>query len=129
MESVIVKRYSLAFKQSIVREYEKGASLTFLQKKYGIASRTTIERWVEKFGRFGTRHKLMVIQQPEEQNKFTEMETRIAELEHALAQAELDRLMLTACLEVAEKDFGVDVKKTREVVLSRRRKKGRGKRR
>lgn len=121
MDTVIVKRYSQAFKQAIVREYEEGASLTFLQKKYGIASHKTISRWVDAYGRIGTRHKLMVIQTPEEQNKLTQMADRIAELEHALAQADLDRLMLSACLQVAEEDYGLDLKKTRELALSKQR--------
>jgi transposase-like protein len=112
MTTVTIKRYSLAFKQAVVREYEAGESLTSLKHKYGITGATTINKWVEKFGRYGTRHKLMVIQKPEEQNRIHELEQRIAELEKALAQVTLDKLMLTATLEVAEREYGVKVKKT-----------------
>lgn len=118
MDSVTIKRYSVAFKQSVVREYEDGASLYQLNRKYGIRGSTTIKSWVEKFGRYGTRHKLMVIQKPEEQNRVEELSQKIAALEHALAEAQLDRLMLTSCLKVAEKQYGFDLKKTREQLSS-----------
>ena len=121
METVNIKRYSLSFKQTVVREYEAGASLTSLCKKYGIAN-ITIKRWIEKFGRYGIRHKLMVIQTPEECTRQHELEMENAALKEALAAVELDKLMLTACLQVAEKKYGIDVKKTKEQILSKRRK-------
>ncbi len=114
MTTVTIKRYSLAFKQAVVREYEAGESLTGLKHKYGITGATTIKKWVEQFGRYGTRHKLMVIQKPEEQNRIHELEQRVADLEKALAQVTLDKIMLTATLEVAEREYGVKVKKTHE---------------
>ena len=79
MTTVIVKRYSLAFKQAVVREYEAGESLTSLSHKYGITGATTLKKWVEQFGRYGTRHKLMVIQKPEEQNRILTMLDSMAE--------------------------------------------------
>jgi transposase-like protein len=112
MTNVTIKRYSLAFKQAVVREYENGESLTSLQKKYGITGNTTVKKWVEKYGRYGTRHKLMIIQKPEEQNRIRELEQRINQLEKALAQVTLDKLILTATLEVTEEKYGIKVKKT-----------------
>lgn len=114
MTTVTIKRYSLAFKQAVVREYEAGESLTSLSHKYGITGSTTLKKWVEQFGRYGTRHKLMVIQKPEEQNRIHELEQRIADLEKALAQVTLDKLMLTATLEVVEREYDIKVKKTLE---------------
>ena len=60
----------------------------------------------------------MVIQKPEEQSKVKKLEQRVADLEHALADAQLDRLMLRSCLEVAEEQYGFNVKKTKEQLLS-----------
>ena len=120
MTTVIVKRYSLAFKQAVVREYEAGESLTSLQHKYGITGSTTLKKWVEQFGRYGTRHKLMVIQKPEEQNRIHELEQRVTDLEKALAQVTLVKLMLTATLEVVERDYNIKVKKTHERLSSTR---------
>ena len=118
MTTVTIKRYSFAFKQAIVREYEAGESLSSLGHKYGITGATTIKKWVEQFGRYGTRHKLMVIQRPEEQNRIHELEQRIANLEKALADVTLDNLMLSSTLEVAEREYGINVKKTHAQPLS-----------
>ena len=112
METVVIKRYSMAFKQAVVREYETGESIRGLNRKYGITGSTTVKKWVEQFGRYGTRHNLMVIQKPEERNQISKLEARVAELEKALAQATLDNLMLKATLEVAEEQYGITPKKT-----------------
>lgn len=111
MEKTPIKRYSLAFKKQIVREYENGTSANYLRQKYGIGGGSTITGWVRQYGRKGTRYKLMVIQTPEEQNRIRELEARIQELESALAQVTLDKIMLEAIVEVAEQEYGIDVKK------------------
>ena len=64
-QKVVVKRYSVAIKQKIVREYEAGATMSELRRKYGIGGGATIRAWIEKYGREGLRHKLIVIQSPE----------------------------------------------------------------
>ena len=105
------KRYSEAFKREVVREYEAGASATRLREKYGIQGGSTVTQWVRKYGREGSRYELMVIQKPEEQNKVKALEQRIAELEKALAQVTLDKLMLESTVEVLEEELGKEVKK------------------
>ena len=43
--------YSEAFKRMVVQEYEQGASVTALRRRYGIGGWRTIKRWVQKYGR------------------------------------------------------------------------------
>ena len=107
----IIRRYSLAFKQQVVKEYEAGASASELRRRYGIGSTHMVVQWVERYGREGVRHKLMVIQSPEEQERVRELEARIAELEKLTAQLSLDKFMLECSLTVAEKELGHKVKK------------------
>lgn len=111
MKKEPVKRYSLALKQQVVREYETGASAYSLSHKYGIGSLTTVKRWVKKYGRSGFRSETVVIQTVEDQNQFKEMADRITQLEKALAQAVLDKQMLEATLHVASQELGQDLKK------------------
>ena len=111
MEKIPIRRYSEAFKKQVVREYEGGASAGSLREKYGIKGRSTINTWVKKYGREGSRYKLMVIQKPEEQNRVKELEKRVQELEKALAQVMLDKLMLESLVEVIEEEEGLEVKK------------------
>lgn len=111
MEKIAIRRYSEAFKKQVVREYEAGASASSLREKYGIKGRSTINTWLKKYGREGSRYKLMVIQKPEEQARVKELEKRVQELERALAQVMLDKLMLESLVEVIEAEEGVEVKK------------------
>ena len=111
MTKKIIKRYSTAFKQQVVKEYEKGANIYALQKKYGINGNGTIRRWIERYSLKGLRHKLMIIQSPEEQNQVKELEKQIVQLEKAVARLTLDKLMLETALETVEKEWSVDVKK------------------
>lgn len=112
MNSEPIKRYSQAFKQQIVREYEEGASTYSLIRKYGIGDQKTVRRWVEKYGRSGYRNELVVIQCKEDQLEFKAMKERISELEKALAESVLERRMLEATLAVASRSLATDLKKT-----------------
>jgi transposase-like protein len=111
VEKIKVKRYSVAFKQEVVREYEAGRSESSLKQKYGIGGSTTISKWIKKYGRYGTRYELMIIQKPEEQNQVKQLQKRVQELETALAQTVLDKLMLEALVAEIEAQTDVDLKK------------------
>ena len=114
MEKTPIIRYSEAFKKQVVREYEAGARAGSLREKYGIKGRSTVNTWVKKYGREGSRYQLMVIQKPEEQERVKVLEKRVQELERALAQVMLDKLMLESLVEVIEEEEGIAVKKTSE---------------
>jgi len=111
MSKKVIKRYSLAFKHQVVREYEAGASFLELRDKYGIGGGSTIRDWVAKYGRKGTRHRMIIIQSPDEQNQVKVLKQRIGQLEKVVAQLTLDKLMLETTLEIVEEELGVTVKK------------------
>lgn len=110
-QEIVIKKYSQAFKQQVVKEYEAGNSIYELQKKYGVTGGSTIQSWIKQYGREGTRHKLMVIQSPEEQNLVKVYKERMNQLEKVVAQLTLDKLILEASLTEAEARLGEDVKK------------------
>ena len=111
MAKIAIRRYSEAFKKQVVREYEAGASASGLREKYGIKGRSTVNRWVQQYGREGSRYALMVIQKPAEQQRVKALAQRVEELERALAQVTLDKLMLETLVEVLEEEEGLAVKK------------------
>lgn len=106
-----VRRYSQAFKQQVVREYEAGASVYSLLHKYGIGANKTVARWVKQYGRSGYRSELVMIQTVDDQLEVKAMKQRIVELESALAQSTLDNRMLSTTIKVASQSLGVDLKK------------------
>lgn len=111
MEKIKIRRYSEAFKKQVVREYEAGNSEYHLKQKYGIKGATTIKRWLKKYGLYGSRSELMVIQKPEEQKRVKELEKEVAQLEKALARMTLDKLMYEAMVKIAEEEYALDLKK------------------
>ena len=111
MKKKIVKRYSEAFKKQVVREYEAGESQPTLRRKYGIQGTNTITYWVRKYGHKGLRHELVVIQRAEEQQEEKALKKRIKQLEAAVAQLTLDKMVLEVSLAEAEKLLGTNVKK------------------
>jgi transposase-like protein len=111
MSTEPIKRYSQAFKQQVVREYEAGASVYGLLQKYGIGGHHTVKRWIKQYGRAGYRAELVVIQTVDDQLEVKAMRARIDELEKALAESVLENRMLKSTLEVASQEVGINLKK------------------
>jgi transposase len=111
MKKRVMKRYSEAFKRQVVNEYEDGHSAHALRKKYGITGGGTIEGWVRKYAHAGLRHETVVIQRADERERERMLEERVRELEKAVAQLTLEKIVLESSLAEAEKLLGMDVKK------------------
>ena len=111
MDNVYIKRYSGAFKKTVVKEYEAGETIDALRRRYGIGGGSTIQRWIKKYGVAGLRHEVVIMQRADEQRREKKLEARVKELEAALAQLTLDKMMLETTLEVASELYGEDIKK------------------
>ena len=120
-----IKRYSEAFRQEVVREYEAGSSIAELRQKYGIGGQHTIQVWVEKYSASGLRHQVIRIQRADEANRVRELEAQVRELEAALGKVTLEKLLLESTLEVIEAEYGIEVKKNAPSSSSGPTKKGR----
>ncbi len=106
-----VKRYSETFKREVVAEYEAGANVFSLQKKYGITGGQTIQAWIKKYGTQGYRTEVMRIQRVDEAERVKELEKQVKELEQALGKMTLEKLKLESILEVLQGDDVEAVKK------------------
>ena len=94
--------YSWGLKINIIEEIENGqVSINQAAKKYGV-SRTTIQKWMKKYGNLDKKLREMGGRSPKQE---------IAELKKKLRQAELERDILETALEIIEDEYGVDVKK------------------
>ncbi|HMS86756.1 MAG TPA: helix-turn-helix domain-containing protein [Nitrospira sp.] len=111
MKKQVTKRYSEAFKRQVVSEYEEGHNVVSLQARYGITGNGTIERWVKKYAHAGLRHELVIIQRGDERDRQKAVEARVRELETAVAQLTLEKIVLESSLAEAEKLLGMEVKK------------------
>ena len=101
--------YTLAFKLQVIEEVEKG-SLTYkqAQKQYGIQGRSTVLVWLRKHGNLDwTLPKLNSLSTEKEKTP----EQKIKELEAALETERLKTLFLTTAIDIAEKQYGMVIRK------------------
>jgi transposase len=84
------RRYSEAFKLSVVREVEEGdLPYQTVQRKYGIRGGDTVQSWVRKYGN-GSRGGKVRVEKPEEINQLKQLKDRVRRLEAALADAHIE---------------------------------------
>lgn len=109
----IINRYSLAFKQKVVKEIESGKlTISGAREVYDIGGSGIIQYWIRKFGKLELLNKVVRIEMKDEVSKLRQLEKEKKELESALAQAHLKLLVYESLIEVAGEHYGVDLKKS-----------------
>lgn len=107
-----ILRYSLAFKQKVVKEIEEGKlSISESKKLYNIKGGGTLQGWIKKMGKNHLLNKVVKVALTDEVNILKQTEKEKQELETALAQAHLRILSLEKILEIAGRNYGEDIKK------------------
>jgi transposase len=107
-----IKQYSLAFKQMVVSQIEKGKfSMAEAKKTYDIGGCETIPNWLRKFGKDHLLNRVVRIEMKGEKDRIKELERQKRELESALAQEHLKNICLESLIECVEEHYQIDVKK------------------
>lgn len=103
--------FSENFRKEKVRELELGlTSPSELRKAYDV-SYTSIYRWVAKFGSMKSKKEKLIVEVESDSARLLEMKRRIAELERAIGQKQLIIDFQQKMIELAEDEYGVDIKK------------------
>ncbi len=113
------KDYPMSFKLSVVREYEETeVSMEALTRKYGIQGHNTIRQWINKFGTFDWQNltlKPMAKTKDQEllelREKVKVLERKNARLEKELEQKDMKAEFFDLMIEIAEEEYGVDIRK------------------
>jgi transposase len=106
-----VIRYSISFRQMIVKEIEEGAGIEQVKKKYDIGGGTTVQRWIKNFGKNYLLNKLIRIETMDERNKIKQLEEDNKRLKLALADAYMAKDCLEGVIRMADKEYKTDLKK------------------
>lgn len=106
-------RYSLAFKQKIVSELERGklSSIAEARRVYDIGGCQTVKLWVKKFGKDHLLDKVVRVEMKGEKDRIKELEKEKQRLESALAYSHLKIITLESLIEAADEEYKTDLKK------------------
>ena len=109
--SKVLRRYSEAFKRSVVAEVESGQYTALQAAAAHEVNFSSVYKWLKDFGRADSQTRIMRIEMPEERNRIKELEKEKRALESALAQAHMKILLLESTVEVLEEKVGQQSKK------------------
>ena len=105
-------RYSISFKQKIVKEIEEeGIGITAAANRYGIKGGSTVQKWIKQFGKNHLLNKIVRIEMKGEKDRMKELETEIKKLKIALADTTMEKHALETLIEIVNEHYETDVKK------------------
>ncbi|MBC7867703.1 MAG: transposase [Gloeobacteraceae cyanobacterium ES-bin-316] len=111
-QSKISIRYSISFKQKVVREIEEeGLGISEAARRYGIKGGQTIQKWIKQFGKNHLLNKIIRVEMKGEKDRTKELEQEIKKLKEALADAYLAKDAAEKIIELANKEYNIDLKK------------------
>jgi len=125
------KDYSLSFKLQIVQEIESG-QLERLEAhlKYGIQARSTITQWLRKYGTFDWENLSVVNVAKTPEQKIIELEAKVkllekqkARAEHLAERADKKVIIFDMLVDMAEKEYDIQIRKNYTPELSKTSKK------
>ena len=120
-----VRRYSISFKQQVIRELEQsGAGIEWIRKKYGIRGGSTLQTWIRKFGKTQLLNQVIRIETMEEKDRIKHLEDQIKNLKLALADSLLAQRSLEVLIDEANRAYKTDLKKNFGEAVSTDSKKG-----
>jgi len=111
-ENKYMRRYSLSFKQLVVKELEEtGESKGSICKKYGINGGATLNKWLLKFGKGHLINQVIRVETMEEKDRIKYLENELKKLKLALADSLLAQRSLAIVIEEANREYKTDLKK------------------
>ena len=113
------KDYSLSFKLQIVQEVEQGLlTKRQSQTKYGIQGDSTITKWLQKYGTFDWENQLPTTMSRTPEQKILELEAKVkllekqkARAEHLAERADKKVIIFDMLVDMAEKEYDIQIRK------------------
>ena len=109
----------MPFKMAVVQEVERtGIGVCAVARKYGIQSESTVTAWLRKFGNFDVANKTNKPMEKSKEQKMLELEARGRlldrqnnRLQHELEMKEHKVAFFDMMIDMAEKEFKIDIRK------------------
>ena len=111
--------YTMPFKLAVVQEVERtGIGVCAVSRKYGIQSETTVTTWLRKYGNFDVANKTSKPMEKSKEQTLMELEERVKMLErqnnrlqHELEMKDHKVAFFDMMIDMAEKEFNIDIRK------------------
>ena len=111
--------YSMPFKMAVVQEVERtGIGVCAVARKYGIQSESTVTAWLRKFGNFDVANKTNKPMEKSKEQRLLELEARVkllerqnSRLQHELEMKDHKVAFFDMMIDMAEKEFKIDIRK------------------
>ena len=111
--------YSMPFKMAVVEEVERtGIGVCAVARKYGIQSESTVTAWLRKFGNFDVANKTNKPMEKSKEQRLLELEARVkllerqnSRLQHELEMKDHKVAFFDMMIDMAEKEFKIDIRK------------------
>ncbi|MEP0481230.1 MAG: hypothetical protein ABJD23_13490 [Nonlabens sp.] len=125
------KDYSLSFKLQVVEEIESGRlDRLNAHLKYGVQARSTITSWLRKYGTFDWENLSVVSMSKTPEQKIIELEAKVkllekqkARAEHLVERADKKVIIFDMLVDMAEKEYDIEIRKNYKPELSKTLKK------
>jgi len=105
------RRFSEDFKKGKVKELERNlVSISDICKTYCV-SRSAIYKWIYKYSIMAKKNVRQVVEAKSDTKKIQALEEKIKELERLVGQKQILLEFKDKMIEIAEKTYGVDIKK------------------
>jgi len=125
------KDYSLSFKLQLVEEIERGIlTKKAAQLKYGIQGDSTVTKWLQKYGNFDWEHRSKKSMQKTPEQRILELEAKVkllekqkARAEHLAERADKKVIIFDMLVDMAEKEYDIQIRKNYKPELSTNSKK------
>ena len=113
------KDYSMSFKLQIVQEIERGElTVTESTKTYGIQNRSTVVKWLRKFGNFDWENQTPFTMSKSPEQKIMELEAKVkllekqkSFLERQAFVADKKAIIFDMMIDIAEEEYKIDIRK------------------
>lgn len=112
------RSFSENFKRKKVQEIETGQTrVCEICKQYQVST-TNVYRWLEKFGNMKSKKERLIVENQSDTVELLALKKRIAELERIVGQKQIMIDYKDKMIELAEEEYGIDIKKKCESKLS-----------
>ena len=106
-----MRRFSEEFKRKKMRELEqRKVTVSDICREYEV-SQATVYRWIEKYGPQKKKAERVIIESESDTQRLLELKKRVAELERIVGQKQVLIDFKDKMIELAEEEYGVDIKK------------------